>query len=125
MISELGRAESWLLKSGIYILDRNDPNYGAIYSYYDHKLKKYELVYAEATGYVISLLKYLYSINKDSKLIDFARASGDWLVRLAERYNGIIALGAASSSASTLFTISNSPFLAIHALARDLIYEFR
>ncbi len=93
MVNELEKAESWLLKSGIYILDRSDPNYGAIYSYYDYKVKKYELVYAEATGYVISLLKYLYSINKDSKLIDFARTSGDWLIRLAEKYNGIIVMG--------------------------------
>ncbi len=93
MTSFLEKAESWILNSGIYILDRNDPNYGAIYSYYDHKVKNYELVYAEATGYVISLLKYLYSLNKDSKLIDFARASGDWLIKLAEKYNGIIVMG--------------------------------
>ncbi len=93
MVNELEKAESWLFKSGIYILDGNDPNYGAIYSYYDPKVKNYELVYAEATGYIISLLKYLYSLNKDSKLIDFARASGDWLIRLAERYNGIIVMG--------------------------------
>lgn len=93
MTSSLEKVQSWILKSDIYILDRNDPNYGAIYSYYDCKAKNYQLVYAEATGYVISLLKYLYSINKDGKLIEFARASGDWLIRLAERYNGIIVMG--------------------------------
>lgn len=89
-MSALEKAESWLLNSGIYILDKNDPNYGAVYSYYDYKTKNYELVYAEATGYVISLLKYLYSIKNDDKLIEYATASGNWLINLAEKYDVVV-----------------------------------
>jgi uncharacterized protein YyaL (SSP411 family) len=87
------KAESWLLKSGIYILDTTDPNYGAVYYHYDCGGRNYELIYAEATGYIISLLKYLFSLYKDNKLIDFARASGEWIIRFAQKYDGVIMMG--------------------------------
>jgi len=89
----LEKAESWFFNSGIYILNKDDANYGAVYSFYDSKVKGHQLIYAEATGYIISLLKYLYSMRSDARLVDFARASGDWLVRLADRHNGIITMG--------------------------------
>jgi len=89
----LQSAESWFFNSGIYILDKDNANYGAVYSFYDSKAKRHQLVYAEATGYIISLLKYLQSVRSDVRLVDFARASGDWLAGLADRYNGIITMG--------------------------------
>lgn len=93
MAAFLEKAESWFFSSGIYILDKGDPNYGAVYSFYDSKAKGHQLVYAEATGYTISLLKYLRSIRKEARFVDFTRASGDWLAALADRYNGIITMG--------------------------------
>lgn len=93
MTAFLEKAESWFFNSGIYVLDKDNPNYGAVYSYYDLKSKSHQLVYAEATGYIISLLKYLLPMRNDSKLIDFAKASGDWLVKLADRHDGIITMG--------------------------------
>src|SRR3990170_4928913 len=87
------RAERWLLTSGIYVLDKNDPNYGGVYSYYDRNTRSYELVYSEGTGYAISMLKYLHSLSKDKTLIELATASGDWLSRMCERYGGVIAMG--------------------------------
>lgn len=87
------RAISWLLESGIYVLDKNDRNYGAAYSHYHCLRKKFELVYAEATGYLVSLLIYLNSKDEDANLVDLARASGNWLVRLAEKYGGTIVVG--------------------------------
>lgn len=98
MTAFLKKAESWFFNSGIYILDKSDANYGAVYSFYDSKHRSHQLVYAEATGYIISLLKYLHSMKNDAKLIDLARASGDWLVRLADRYDGIITMGVRGGS---------------------------
>jgi len=88
-----GKARRWLLESGIHILDEADPDYGAVYSYYDPQRRRYELVYAEATGYVISLLRYLCAINASAALIERAKASGDWLVRLAGQHDGVIPMG--------------------------------
>jgi uncharacterized protein YyaL (SSP411 family) len=87
------KAQRWLLESGIHILNRDDPNYGAVYSYYDPTRRRYELVYAEATGYVISLLRYLCAVNAPAGLIERAKASGDWLVRCAGQHHGIITMG--------------------------------
>src|SRR5689334_19002213 len=89
-------AQHWLLHSGVYILDPKDPNYGAVYSYYDPAHRRFELVYAEATGYVISLLRYLYAHSADKSLVHFARASGDWLIGFAAQHAGIISMGRTS-----------------------------
>jgi uncharacterized protein YyaL (SSP411 family) len=42
---------------------------------------------------LISLLKYLYFVNKHDRYIEYAKCSGDWLIRVAERYNGMIIIG--------------------------------
>jgi uncharacterized protein YyaL (SSP411 family) len=91
--SPLGMVKSWLLNSGIYILDPEDKNYGAFYSHYNAEQKRHDLVYAEATGYGLSLLSYLNRDHSSAPLVDLARASGDWLVGWAKRHQGIIALG--------------------------------
>lgn len=91
------RAQRWLLESGIHILNKSDPNYGAVYSYYDPQRGRYELVYAEATGYVSSLLRYLCAANASAGLIERATASGDWLVRWAGQHDGVITMGQTAS----------------------------
>ncbi len=87
------RAEHWLLSSGICILDRTNPNYGAVHSYFDRDKAEFELIYSEAAGYVISLLKYLYFVREDAELVKLAKASGDWLSRTGEKFDGIIVMG--------------------------------
>jgi uncharacterized protein YyaL (SSP411 family) len=86
-------AVAWLLNSGIYILDAHDVNYGAVYSHYRSTEAVHELVYAEATGYVISLLKFLHVSFPQLACVGYARASGDWLVRWANGNHGIVAMG--------------------------------
>jgi len=86
-------AVRWLLQSGISISNKSDEHYGAVYSHYRGRHGGHELVYAEATGYMLSLLKLLYRKYSDPAFVEFARASGDWLVRWAERNGGIIAMG--------------------------------
>ena len=89
----LEMAIEWLLRSGIYILKPEDQNYGAVYSHYGAKQRHHELVYAEVTGYGMSLLKYLIEKRPGAPFIDYARASGNWLIRWAEKNHGIIAMG--------------------------------
>jgi uncharacterized protein YyaL (SSP411 family) len=91
--ASLERAKRWLLQSGIYILERNDPQYGAVYSRYDTRRQRHELIYAEATGYVLSLLAYLANTTRDKTLAEHAAASGDWLVSWFESNNGMISMG--------------------------------
>jgi len=89
----LEMAIKWLLNSGIYISKPEDQNYGALYSQYDVESRQHELVYAEATGYSVSLLNYLAGKHSSAAFAEFANASGNWLVRWAEKHNGIIAMG--------------------------------
>lgn len=91
--SPLEMAIRWLLNSGIYISKPEDQNYGALYSQYSAESRQHELIYAEATGYGVSLLKYLAGKHSSAPFAEFAKASGNWLVRWAERHHGIIATG--------------------------------
>ena len=89
--SPLEMAIRWLLNSGIYISKPEDQHYGAFQ--YSVESRKHELIYAEATGYGVSLLKYLAGKHSSAPFAEFAKASGNWLVRWAERHHGIIAMG--------------------------------
>src|SRR5215472_18566005 len=93
MVPSLANAQSWLLNSGVYILDKDNPQYGAVFSYYDRSRNQYQLTYAEATGYVISLLRYLTSLTGQVSHVEAARASGDWLVSLVEKWGPAVAMG--------------------------------
>lgn len=86
-------AGAWLFTSGVYVLEPSHPQHGAVYSYYDRDQRRFRLVYAEATGYVISLLRYLHAARPDRVLVERATASGDWLVRWARANGGLIAAG--------------------------------
>ena len=89
--SALESAEHWLLRSGIYILNPDDPNYGAVFATYDPEYDVYKQVYPEATGYVASLLRFLAIGSTYGS--DTVRASGDWLLKWARQHCGIIAVG--------------------------------
>lgn len=89
----LEKATRWMFNSGISIADRDNPEYGAVYSHYDGSARRYELIYSEATGYLLSLVKYLTSRREDAGLTALAAASGDWLVAAAGRSGGPISIG--------------------------------
>lgn len=93
LLISLEKARYWLLNSGTYIIEKNDRNYGGLYSYFHYYENKNEHIYPEVTGYIISLLRYLHSIYGDGRLVELARASGDWLIQLAERYEGTVIIG--------------------------------
>ncbi len=87
------RAVCWLLRSGVYVLSQDDAQYGAVYSYYDARHGHCRLIYAEATGYVLSFLRNLHAASPEERLTAAARASGDWLLRAVESRNGAVSMG--------------------------------
>ncbi len=87
------KAEAWLMNSGICIGDWTNRNYGAVHSYFDCATEAFELVYSEATGYLISLLRHLYSLQGDAELLRRAVAAGEWLLNVGDRYGGIVLMG--------------------------------
>lgn len=75
--------EKWLLHSGIQNLNGKDDTNGAFNAWYDLKLNSYPYVYSEITGYGITTLLYLNSIEKNPLLIDRAVKAADWLINHA------------------------------------------
>ena len=82
--------KSWLINSGIFVSDVSDPNYGGVYSFFDEKKKEFSFLYPEITGYFISTMRFLYEHEKNEKFIELAKASSNWIIRLYEKYGGII-----------------------------------
>jgi len=70
----------WLKNSGI-INSSNDENLGGVRSWYDPDQDEYGFYYSEITGYMISTLLYINQyIDKDSKNIQLACSSKNWLI---------------------------------------------
>ena len=80
----------WLLSSGLVIRDKNDDNCGGLHSFFDEDKKKYGFVYPEITGYFLSTLRFLNSVEKNDLYIEYGQKSAEWLLSLYEKYGGII-----------------------------------
>ena len=85
-----GMTRNWLLESGICISDSSDQNYGGVHSFFDEKKNEFAFLYPEITGYFISTMRFLYEHEKNEKFVRLAQASSNWLIRLYEKYGGII-----------------------------------
>ena len=81
---------NWLLKSGIFVSDSSDHNYGGVYSFFDEEKNEFAFLYPEITGYFISTMRFLYEHEKNEKFVKMAKASSNWLIRLYEEHGGII-----------------------------------
>lgn len=84
------KVKNWLITSGLCILDKSDPNVGALHSFYDVKKREFGFLYPEITGYYISTMKFLYSQEKSGKYLETAKLSGTWLKNIIDKYGGII-----------------------------------
>ena len=49
---------NWLLKSGIFVSDSSDHNYGGVYSFFDEEKNEFAFLYPEITGYFISTMRF-------------------------------------------------------------------
>jgi hypothetical protein len=82
--------EDWLLSSGIVINDSENENFGGVHAYYDSQNHEYGFLYPEITGYFLSMLRFLHERNPNEKYTSLAKTSGNWIIKISEKYGGII-----------------------------------
>lgn len=90
MSTPFENVKNWILNSGIIITDKQNENAGGVYSFYDKDNQKYGFLYPEITGYTVSALCFLGQIEKDENYIKLAKTSSDWIIKLYEKFGGII-----------------------------------
>lgn len=81
--------KTWFSSSGLVKTDDSEER-GGVHSYYDEQKKQYGFLYPEITGYAVSTFAFLHNIDKNSKFLTMAKMSADWLIKLYEKYGGII-----------------------------------
>ncbi len=86
----LDKVKSWLLSSGIFVNNPSDENCGGVHSFFDVSKNEFGFLYPEITGYFVSTLRFLYSFEKNSNYLEYAKFSANWLKKLFEKYGGII-----------------------------------
>jgi hypothetical protein len=86
--TSFANVEKWLVSSGLTIVDKNNENLGGVHAFIDEKTQNYGFLYPEITGYFISSLKFLSSQNTIKT--NLAINSANWLIKLSEKYGGII-----------------------------------
>ena len=84
------KVKNWLVSSGLCILDKSDPNVGAVHSFYNTNKNEFGFLYPEITGYNISTMRFLYNQEKSEKYVDIAKLCGSWLMNITDKYGGII-----------------------------------
>ena len=77
----------WLLNSDLIIHDKNDDNCGGLHSFFDEDKKEYGFVYPEITGYFLSTLRFLNSVEKNDLYIEYGQKSAEWLLSIYEKYS--------------------------------------
>lgn len=82
--------KKWLISSGLPVTNVKDENFGGVHSFYDEKDGKFSFLYPEITGYYLSTLRFLYENEKNERYLDLSKASADWLIRIYNKYGGII-----------------------------------
>ena len=70
-------ATRWLLHSGI-----QHPG-GGVHAWYDRRTKDYAFLYPEVTGYAITTLLFLHSLDRNPLFVARAKAAASWLLEQA------------------------------------------
>ena len=78
------------MSSGLVVTDSKDENVGAVHSFYDEKKEEYGFLYPEITGYFISSMRFLHSVEKNLEYVKLAKNSSDWLIGIENKFGGII-----------------------------------
>jgi len=90
LVDTFNRLKNWILQSGLVINDLNNPNHGGVNSYFDEKKGEFGFVYPEITGYFLSSLRFLNSIESNSNYVKLSHNSAQWLLQLTKNHSGII-----------------------------------
>ena len=90
MTSNYELTKNWLISSGIFVSESTHNDFGGVHSYYDESKKAFAFLYPEITGYYSSTMRFLFEHEKNSAFIEYSKASCNWLIKLFEKYGGII-----------------------------------
>lgn len=90
MTSNYESVKNWLISSDIFVSNSQNPNYGGVRSFYDEKKNQFAFLYPEITGYFSSTMRFLFEHEQNKKFVEFSEISCNWLIRLYEKYGGII-----------------------------------
>jgi hypothetical protein len=81
--------KNWLISSGLFI-SGDEKNRGGVYSFFDEQSNDYSFLYPEITGYFISSLKFLHSVEQNDQYIKYAKYSSDWLISIYKKHNSLV-----------------------------------
>ena len=79
----LQSAVMWLLHSGIQDKESDARSRGGVHAWFDLPKHTFSFLYPEITGYYLTTLLYLHSVEPKEEYIEHAVQSGEWLLREA------------------------------------------
>jgi len=74
---------NWILSSGIQNINKSSSVNGGFNSWFSMDKKSYPFVYSEITGYGITTLLFLDSMEKSSLYVEKAESAADWILNKA------------------------------------------
>ena len=82
-------AVNWLMNSGIQNMDPDKQDiYGSFNAWYEEDTGVYPFVYSEITGYMLTMMCYLWEKTKKQEFLERAKLKGDWLLNTVHESNG-------------------------------------
>ncbi|MDO8527025.1 MAG: glycoside hydrolase family 76 protein [Deltaproteobacteria bacterium] len=82
----LQTAIDWLITSGIQNCDPHSGHQGGFNAWYKIETDSYPFIYAEITGYLTTLLLFLYRETGNKICLERAKKSGEWLLKKLEEH---------------------------------------
>lgn len=83
-------AKNWLVNSGLFISDKSQDNYGAMYSYFNKKESKHGYLYPEITGYAASAFSFISKVENNKSFSEMSLSSSYWVMKIFDKYGCII-----------------------------------
>ncbi len=81
----------WFLFSGIQNWDsKKEEIYGSFNAWYEQDKDRYPFVYSEITGYLITMMCYLWERTRNEIFIERAKSAAEWLLKSMQEPNGAI-----------------------------------
>ena len=82
------RAITWVRSSGIQNISDDAAVRGSFNAWYEQDKEVYPFVYSEITGYLVTLVCYLWKRLQDERYLTRAQMAGDWLLNTTHEPNG-------------------------------------
>ena len=87
--SSVKDAVNWLVNSGIQNMDAGKRDiYGSFNAWYEQDTGIYPFVYSENTGYMLTMMCYLWDRYGKEEYLKRGKLAGDWLLNMVHESNG-------------------------------------